>query len=468
MALSQTLLDGTEAALRRRDSECARMLLALAVRVATGAEASRVRMYLDGLPLPVHTFGLAPILAVWQKLTPAQLFEANAGRLLGRIFAFEDAQATAKPAAAATAVPSSGSASTLTPGITTASAPDDTDSQLASLTSSGLEHEILKPMRTLASPGGAVPRQPTGESLMKAAPYLQPYPQWAKPTDAEVSTVLTGSFFHNDVQEARKAFESGDGLLLKHARGASSCDLLAALVQLLLSAPFSPDGFCADMLVGLLGGFYVATTPSEERTQPPAPLQWSAVSALDESRVRRAIRDGLADDFFYEASSRATRAWRYTRASRIHKLLQCLNERHGGASLQWIKSLSTPDALRALLRLPGVSLHSAASLLLFELRRPLMPVCTNALEEAKAMGWVPPFAGKIHAPAAKASLRARNRPAARLASRARCTTPKGPTRLTSQLRVVVGSGLALLSSLPVSVFGRARDCILAPQRAVAG
>jgi len=46
-----------------------------------------------------------------------------------------------------------------------------------------------------------------------------------------------------------------------------------------------------------------------------------------------------------------------------------------------------------LLALPGVSLHMASALLLFELKWPLLPVCVNAHEEARAVGWVPPFAG---------------------------------------------------------------------------
>lgn len=44
------------------------------------------------------------------------------------------------------------------------------------------------------------------------------------------------------------------------------------------------------------------------------------------------------------------------------------------------------------MRLPGVSLPIAASFLLFQLQHPVMPLCWNALQEARALRWVPPEA----------------------------------------------------------------------------
>lgn len=234
---------------------------------------------------------------------------------------------------------------------------------------------------------------------------VEPFPRWMKPTEADVSAMLDSSFFQNDVLEARQAHARGDGLLPRHVRGASSCDLVAGVVLLLLSAPFSPYGFCAEMFVRLLGALYVATTLEKHRSDPPPPVQWDAVAALDDARVRSAVRDGVSDDFFYEPSTRATRAWCRSRASRICALLRCLRDRHGAISLQWLKSMPTHDAIRSLTRLPGVSLHCAAALLLFELHIPLLPVCTNCLEEAKAIGWVPPSSGAHPSRPARLSLR---------------------------------------------------------------
>ena len=65
--------------------------------------------------------------------------------------------------------------------------------------------------------------------------------------------------------------------------------------------------------------------------------------------------------------------------------------------MQWLRALETPEALRALCALPGVTLPVAATLLLYELRRPVLPVCTNTLLEARGLGWVPPHAGGVAA-----------------------------------------------------------------------
>ncbi|KAL1503374.1 hypothetical protein AB1Y20_011425 [Prymnesium parvum] len=232
---------------------------------------------------------------------------------------------------------------------------------------------------------------PAAAADAEEGPLDQPYPQWAEPSSASVDALLGSSLFHADAEEARRAHAAAEGLLPAHARGSSSCDLLAALVQLSLAAPFSP--LAADLpLLALLGGLHLATTPPDRRAQPAAPVQWDAVSRLDAAALRRALADGLADEYFYEPSRRAARAWRRGRARRLLRLLRALRERTGGCSLGWLRQMPTWQALQSLLRLPAVSAHAAAALLLFELRRPLFPLCVNALEEAKALGWVPPHA----------------------------------------------------------------------------
>ena len=61
----------------------------------------------------------------------------------------------------------------------------------------------------------------------------EPYPLWAAPTAAQLKRQISASLFSSaDVGQPT--------LLAADARGATSCDLLAALVQLLLGAPFAP------------------------------------------------------------------------------------------------------------------------------------------------------------------------------------------------------------------------------------
>ena len=48
---------------------------------------------------------------------------------------------------------------------------------------------------------------------------------------------------------------------------------------------------------------------------------------------------------------------------------------------------------RRIRRLPGVTSQIASTLLHYELARPVVPLCTPSLQEAKALGWVPGYAG---------------------------------------------------------------------------
>ena len=65
-------------------------------------------------------------------------------------------------------------------------------------------------------------------------PPEQPYPQWAAPTVAQLEQHLASSLFSGAAKSERAT------LLAREARGATTCDLLAALVQLLMGAPFAP------------------------------------------------------------------------------------------------------------------------------------------------------------------------------------------------------------------------------------
>lgn len=215
----------------------------------------------------------------------------------------------------------------------------------------------------------------------------QPFADWPKPRPEDAEALLSGSFFKRDAERAREDAAAGKSLLLSELAGVTNCDLLAVLVQLLLGAPFAPGGFAADMLPPLLAALRTEVDSAET-------LNWADVAALGQREIRRALRRGLADDYFYEADPLAAKCWRRARAARIHALLRALLASNGGqVSLEWLRPMDTWAALRALLTLPGVTLPVGSALLLYELQRPLLPVCTNALLEARACGWVPPHAG---------------------------------------------------------------------------
>jgi len=221
----------------------------------------------------------------------------------------------------------------------------------------------------------------------------EPFPEWPKPRDPDVNALIEREFFRRGEEGAAGVERT---LLHNEALGLSTCDLLAALVQLVLADPFCPTGFTPEMLVAFLGCLR-HDAARRQRTKSDAataePLNWAHVATLDRLDINLALREALQDDFFYdETDEDAQAAWRDARASRICALLGAVNEKHGQVSLEWLRPLETWQALQALLALPGVTLTAATTLLLFELRRPLLPICWNTMQEAKALGWVPPQA----------------------------------------------------------------------------
>ena len=281
------------------------------------------------------------------------------------------------------------------------------------------------------------------------ATATEPFPTHAKPVPTDAATLLANSFFQRDSQRIAEEAAAGRGLLHREAVGASSCNLVAALVQLLLGAPFAPGGFSADMLLAFMASLRQVTAaraaeatpagaPAAEvsSTTPTEPLDWMAVAALSVRQLRVALRVGLDDDFFYEVEEDAAGCWRQARALRVSAVLRALRDTHGGVSLDWLRPMETWASLRALLALPGITLPVAAALLLFELQRPVFPVCCNALIEVKACGWVPPHAG---ATAAFLHLNARlPQDATQLRVLYGCLCQQNTFRLTRQ--ALVGSG----------------------------
>ena len=367
---------GTADALRGSSLERARILFAIALRAELAAEEERVHAaFADGGAQPpiAHIPLLPPLLEVWRELAPPER-AANVERLAARSFAFGGTDATA----------------------------------------------------------------------------TEPFPSYDKPAPTDAAAMLANNFFQRDAQRRMEEAAAGKGLLLPESIGATSCDLVAALVQLLLGAPFAPCGFTADMLLALIPSLRhyatqnmrttsAAVVPSVTPSVAPAvtgTLDWNAVAGLSERQLRHALRDGLEDDFFYEADELAESCWRHARAARISAVLRALRDQHGSVSLDWLRPMETWAGLRALLALPGMTLPVAASLLLFELQRPLFPVCCNALVELKAYGWVPPHAG---ATAAFMHLNARlPSDATQLRALYGCLCQQNAFRLTRQ--AVIGNG----------------------------
>ena len=230
-AVAETLERGSTHALALGDGrlERARVLLSLALRAEMKAEEARIAHAIccggnahAGVPI------LAPVLGQWRALAPAAELEATVGKLATRRFAFDDsmqlAAASVQPASPAVAV------------------------------------------------DGSLP--PCGE----------PFAGWKKPTAADVEALVNNSFFKKDSEAACNDATTGRGLLAPPAVGLSSCDLLAALVQLLLSDPFCPSGFTPEMLVVFLGclrgGSGGATASGPAAARPPP----STSSAVDRPR----------------------------------------------------------------------------------------------------------------------------------------------------------------------------------------
>ena len=286
----------------------------------------------------------------------------------------------------------------------------------------------------------------------------EPFPSHAKPTPADAQALVESTFFKKDAQRVEEDVAAGRGLLLPQAIGATSCDLVAALVQLLLAAPFAPGGFTADMLLALIAALRRATSaqPADDSVASSgAPLDWNAVAALSVRQLRRALREGLDDDFFYEVDEAAASCWRRARAARISAVLRGLRDAHSGASLDWLRSMETWTALRALLALPALTLPAAATLLLFEIQRPLLPICCNALLELKAFGWVPSHAGATAAflhlnGSGRAGTARLPKDPARIRAVYSCLCQQSNFRLTRQ--AVVGNG----ASTPADIAYRER------------
>lgn len=100
---------------------------------------------------------------------------------------------------------------------------------------------------------------------------------------------------------------------------------------------------------------------------------WDAVRRAPAARIARAIRcAGLSQQ----------------KAPRIKEVLQRIYKERGSLSLDFLGSLPTPEAMDYLRSFPGVGPKTAACVLLFACRRPVLPVDTHVHRVSGRLGLI--------------------------------------------------------------------------------
>ena len=101
--------------------------------------------------------------------------------------------------------------------------------------------------------------------------------------------------------------------------------------------------------------------------------EWPAVLNASDGAVAASIRQGgLAN----------------IKAPRIKNVLRIVREREGSLSLRRLSRMSNAEAMEYLTSLPGVGVKTAACVLLFTYRRPVMPVDTHVYRVTRRLGWI--------------------------------------------------------------------------------
>jgi len=77
------------------------------------------------------------------------------------------------------------------------------------------------------------------------------------------------------------------------------------------------------------------------------------------------------------------------KARTIQRTLDRLADENGHLDLEHVRSMSDDDAMHYLTRFDGVGVKTAACVLSFSLRRPVLPVDTHVLRVSRRIGWVP-------------------------------------------------------------------------------
>ncbi len=118
------------------------------------------------------------------------------------------------------------------------------------------------------------------------------------------------------------------------------------------------------------------------------PVAWEAYQAL---RKRWPAWEALRDapvEAITEAIHGTT--WPDQKAARIKKALQTVTEQYGSLDLDFLREMALPDAREWLTSLEGVGPKSAACVLLFAGRRPVLPVDTHLHRVSRRLGLIGP------------------------------------------------------------------------------
>lgn len=100
---------------------------------------------------------------------------------------------------------------------------------------------------------------------------------------------------------------------------------------------------------------------------------WDAVRRAPAARIASAIRQaGLS----------------HQKAPRIKTILQRIHDERGALSLDFLRSMRAPKAVEYLRNLPGVGPKTAACVLLFACRKPVLPVDTHVHRVSRRLGLI--------------------------------------------------------------------------------
>ena len=118
------------------------------------------------------------------------------------------------------------------------------------------------------------------------------------------------------------------------------------------------------------------------------PQTWAAYKALRAGWPDwEAVRDAPLADI--QAAIQGT-TWPEQKAPRIKRVLQTITERVGSLDLAFLTTLDLPEAQAWLTSLEGVGPKSAACVLLFACRKPLLPVDTHLHRVGGRLGLIGP------------------------------------------------------------------------------
>lgn len=121
------------------------------------------------------------------------------------------------------------------------------------------------------------------------------------------------------------------------------------------------------------------TTYADERTAYGNLLStfgdWEGVAKADVKDIENCIK---------------TSRWPEVKAPRIKEIINHILDTYGEANLDFLADMETAEAQKLLMGLPGVGFKSATFILLFSLRKPVIPVDTHVHRVSTRFGVLPP------------------------------------------------------------------------------